>query len=73
MCCGSRSAHKTGDAAARRILLEEDCEPLIEGGGEDVCDMEKRVVLGVTFPRHAAASFLRTGTSKAMREANYVL
>jgi hypothetical protein len=75
MCCGSRTSHKTSDAAVRiieegRNKLEEDCEPLIEGG---MPDGKKRETLGVTFPRHAAASFLKTGTSRVMREANCVL
>ncbi|KAH6609379.1 hypothetical protein Trco_002725 [Trichoderma cornu-damae] len=80
MCCGSRTSHKTSDAAVRRpeegrSKLEEDCEPLMKGGGmpDMEMEMEKREVPRMTFPRHAAASFLKTGTSRAMREANYVL
>ncbi|KAM0255123.1 hypothetical protein ACHAQJ_006127 [Trichoderma viride] len=76
MCCSSRTTYKTSDAAVRiveegRNKLEEDCEPLIEGGG--MSDKEKWETLRLTFPRHAAASFLKTGTSRGMREANYVL
>ncbi|KAL7791301.1 hypothetical protein V8C37DRAFT_158921 [Trichoderma ceciliae] len=76
MCCVSRTSRKTSDAAVRILeegknRPEEDCEPLIEGGG--MSDMEKREAPRVTFPRHAAASFLKTGTSRAMREANCVL
>lgn len=75
MCCGSRTAYKTSDAAVRileegKTRVEEDCEPLIEGG---MGASEKREALRVTFPRHAAASFLKTGTSREMMEANWVL
>ncbi|KAL6876529.1 hypothetical protein J3F83DRAFT_759052 [Trichoderma novae-zelandiae] len=79
MCCGNRIACKTSDAAVRileegKSKREEDCEPLIGGGVEEsVEDGEKREALRVTFPRHAAASFLKTGTSRGMREANWVL
>ncbi|PTB68813.1 hypothetical protein BBK36DRAFT_1113342 [Trichoderma citrinoviride] len=80
MCCGgSRTAYKTSDAAVRILeegknKIEEDCEPLIEGGvGEERKEQKKLEVLRVTFPRHAAASFLKTGTSRGMREANWVL
>lgn len=75
MCCGSRAAQKTSDAAVWKLeegyRIEEDCEPLIEGGsmsGKDKWETAK-----VTFPKHAATSFLKTGSSRAMREANYVL
>ncbi|KAK4084597.1 uncharacterized protein Triagg1_1077 [Trichoderma aggressivum f. europaeum] len=75
MCCGNRTAYKTSDAAVRileegKSRVEEDCEPLIEGGTSAA---EKREALRATFPRHAAASFLKTGTSLAMMEANWVL
>ncbi|KAL6837681.1 hypothetical protein V8C40DRAFT_13811 [Trichoderma camerunense] len=76
MCCGNRTAYKTSDAAVRILeegkgRVEEDCEPLIEGGKGGAA--EKREALRVTFPRHAAASFLKTGTSRGMMEANWVL
>ncbi|UKZ75351.1 hypothetical protein TrVFT333_003032 [Trichoderma virens FT-333] len=75
MCCGNRTAHKTSDVAVRTLeeeknRIEEDCEPLIEGG---MGAAEKREALRVTFPRHAAASFLKTGTPREMMEANWVL
>ncbi|KAL7908812.1 hypothetical protein GGI35DRAFT_452140 [Trichoderma velutinum] len=75
MCCGNRTAYKRSDAAVRILeegknRIEEDCEPLIEGG---MGAAEKREALRVTFPRHAAASFLKTGTSREMMEANWVL
>ncbi|KAH0492488.1 hypothetical protein TgHK011_007438 [Trichoderma gracile] len=77
MCCGHRTAYKTSDAAVRILeegknKREEDCEPLIESGVEEE-KKEKLEVLRVTFPKHAAASFLKTGTSRGMMEANWVL
>lgn len=77
MCCGSRIAHKTSDAAIWKLeegtnRLEEDCEPLIEGPG-GASDRNRWETAKVTFPKHAATSFLLTGTSRAMREANYAL
>lgn len=39
---------------------EDDCETLLDG----------KII---PFPRHAASSFLRTGTPRRMREANHVL
>lgn len=76
MCCGSRTAYKTSDAAVwkleeRENRIEEDCEPLIEGGS--MSDSKRWETVKVTFPKHAATSFMMTGTSRAMREANYVL
>ncbi|KAL7924061.1 hypothetical protein ACQKWADRAFT_287143 [Trichoderma austrokoningii] len=78
MCCGSRAAHKTSDAAAWKLeegldRIEEDCEPLIEGGGGSTSGQMRWETAKVTFPKHAAKSFLMTGTSRAMREANHVL
>ncbi|KAL7943281.1 hypothetical protein V8C42DRAFT_347248 [Trichoderma barbatum] len=75
MCCSSRTAHKTSDAAVRILEegknpVEEDCEPLLDDGTGAA---EKREALRVTFPRHAAASFLKTGTPREMMEANWVL
>ncbi|KAL7901856.1 hypothetical protein HDV64DRAFT_267090 [Trichoderma sp. TUCIM 5745] len=77
MCCGSRAAHKTSDAAIWKLeertnKREEDCEPLIEGEGS-TSNREGWETAKVTFPKHAATSFLLTGTSRAMREANHVL
>lgn len=78
MCCGSRAALKTtSDAAVWKLeegehMIEEDCEPLIGGGG-NMSDKKRWETAKVTFPKHAATSFLMTGTSRAMREANYVL
>ncbi|PTB40697.1 uncharacterized protein TrAFT101_005863 [Trichoderma asperellum] len=76
MCCSSRAAHKTSDAAVWKLeegsdKIDEDCEPLIEG--ESLSNTTGWETAKVTFPKHAAASFMMTGTSKAMREANYVL
>ncbi|EHK25354.1 uncharacterized protein TRIVIDRAFT_62043 [Trichoderma virens Gv29-8] len=50
MCCGNRTAHKTSDAAVRTLeegknRIEEDCEPLIEGG---MGAAEKREALRLT-------------------------
>lgn len=79
MCCGHRTAYKTSDAAVRILeegknKYEEDCEPLIEGGVEEAEKKTKKLEMSrVTFPRHAAASFLKTGTSRGMMEANWVL
>lgn len=77
MCCGSRIAHKTSGVAIWKLEegtneMEEDCEPLIEGGG-NMSDRNGWETAKVTFPKHAATSFLKTGTSRAMKEANYVL
>lgn len=77
MCCGSRIAHKTSDAAIWKLeegtsKMEEDCEPLIEGDGS-ASDGNRWETAKVTFPKHAATSFLLTGTSRATREANRVL
>lgn len=77
MCCGSRTAYKTSDAAVWKLeegtnRVEEDREPLIEGGGS-TSGQKRWETAKVTFPKHAAKSFLMTGTSRAMREANDVL
>ncbi|OAQ62994.1 hypothetical protein VFPPC_12628 [Pochonia chlamydosporia 170] len=40
--------------------VDDDCETLLDGRP-------------VRFPRHAASSFLRTGTPRKMREANDIL
>jgi hypothetical protein len=40
--------------------VEDDCQTLLEGRP-------------IQFPRHAASSFLRTGTSRQIREANVIL
>ncbi|KAK1247216.1 hypothetical protein MKX07_002125 [Trichoderma sp. CBMAI-0711] len=82
MCCGHRSAYKTSDEAVRILeegkKYEEDCEPLIESGVEEEEEKKKKEkkkleMSRITFPRHAAASFLKTGTSRGMMEANWVL
>ncbi|TFB06982.1 hypothetical protein CCMA1212_000855 [Trichoderma ghanense] len=83
ICCGSRTAYKTSDAAVRileegKTKYEEDCEPLIEGrvGEEEKKKKKKKKKLEgsrATFPRHAAASFFKTGTSMGMMEATWVL
>ncbi|KAL6892667.1 hypothetical protein HDV57DRAFT_482637 [Trichoderma longibrachiatum] len=78
MCCGSRTAYRASDAAVgvleeKKNKDEEDWEPLIEGGVEEDKKKKKLEVLRISFPRHAAASSLKTGTSRGMMEANWVL
>lgn len=56
-------------AREKEMLLLEDSED--EGMGEDVPVIQKKRAAYV--PQHAAASFVRTATSRRMRKANEVL
>ncbi|UNI23213.1 hypothetical protein JDV02_009045 [Purpureocillium takamizusanense] len=63
----SSSSSSGGGASRRRRGPVDDCRPLLGGGRERGTPTTPR------FPTHAAASFLKTGTSRKMRDANSIL
>ncbi|KAK5992537.1 hypothetical protein PT974_05948 [Cladobotryum mycophilum] len=68
MCLGRResTASKAGRLEKEIYADEEEDEPLLE---EEI----EKPTTAKPFPRYAAAAFLRTGTSRAIREANRIL